>query len=100
MRTTRSAGTPQSGVSLGSELFEVVALLGSEHSLRRWLADQANRPAIVYCGTRRDTEEVAQAMIDRKALGFDTFIAELAAPFDDETIERWIGEVKPMVDRA
>jgi F-type H+-transporting ATPase subunit delta len=37
-----SAGTPQSGVSLGSELFEVVALLGSEHSLRRWLADQAN----------------------------------------------------------
>ncbi|WP_433698266.1 F0F1 ATP synthase subunit delta [Nocardiopsis sp. CA-288880] len=37
-----SAGTAQSGVSLGSELFEVVALLGSQHSLRRWLADQAN----------------------------------------------------------
>ena len=45
-------------------------------------------------------EQVAQQMIDRKALGFDTFIAELAAPFDDETIERWITEVKPMVDRA
>jgi alkanesulfonate monooxygenase SsuD/methylene tetrahydromethanopterin reductase-like flavin-dependent oxidoreductase (luciferase family) len=45
-------------------------------------------------------EQVAQEMIDRKALGFHTFIAELAAPFDDETIERWIGEVKPMVDRA
>jgi alkanesulfonate monooxygenase SsuD/methylene tetrahydromethanopterin reductase-like flavin-dependent oxidoreductase (luciferase family) len=45
-------------------------------------------------------EQVAQEMIDRKALGFGTFIAELAAPFDDETIERWIGEVKPMVDRA
>lgn len=45
-------------------------------------------------------EQVAQQMIDRKALGFKTFIAELAAPFDDETIERWIGEVKPMVDRA
>jgi ATP-dependent DNA helicase RecQ len=26
------------------------------------LADDANRPAIVYCGTRRDTEEVAQAL--------------------------------------
>jgi hypothetical protein len=25
---------------------------------------------------------------------------ELAAPFDDETIERWITEVKPMVDAA
>ncbi|WP_017570759.1 F0F1 ATP synthase subunit delta [Nocardiopsis halotolerans] len=37
-----SAGTANSGVSLGSELFEVVALLGGEHSLRRWIADQAN----------------------------------------------------------
>ena len=45
-------------------------------------------------------EQVAQEMIDRRALGFTTFIAELAAPFDAETIERWIGEVKPMVDRA
>ena len=30
--------------------------------LRHGLADEANRPAIVYCGTRRDTEEVAQAL--------------------------------------
>jgi alkanesulfonate monooxygenase SsuD/methylene tetrahydromethanopterin reductase-like flavin-dependent oxidoreductase (luciferase family) len=45
-------------------------------------------------------EQVAEEMIARKHLGFGTFIAELAAPFDDETIERWIGEVKPMVDRA
>lgn len=36
-----SAGTASSGVSLGGELFEVVALLANEHSLRRWLADQA-----------------------------------------------------------
>ncbi|HEX2765699.1 MAG TPA: LLM class flavin-dependent oxidoreductase [Candidatus Limnocylindria bacterium] len=45
-------------------------------------------------------EQVAQEMISRRALGFHTFIAELAAPFDDETIERWIGEVKPIVDAA
>jgi alkanesulfonate monooxygenase SsuD/methylene tetrahydromethanopterin reductase-like flavin-dependent oxidoreductase (luciferase family) len=45
-------------------------------------------------------EQVAQEMIDRTALGFGTYIAELAAPYDDETLERWIGEVKPMVDRA
>jgi len=45
-------------------------------------------------------EQVAQQMIERKALGFHTFIAELAAPFDDETIERWIGEVKPLADGA
>jgi alkanesulfonate monooxygenase SsuD/methylene tetrahydromethanopterin reductase-like flavin-dependent oxidoreductase (luciferase family) len=45
-------------------------------------------------------EHVASMMIERKALGFRTFIAELAAPFDDETLERWIGEVRPMVDAA
>ena len=36
--------------------------------------------------------------IERKALGFHTFIAEMPAPYDGETLERWIGEVKPMVD--
>jgi len=45
-------------------------------------------------------DEVAQLMIERKALGFHTFIAEMAAPYDDESLERWIGEVKPMVDAA
>jgi alkanesulfonate monooxygenase SsuD/methylene tetrahydromethanopterin reductase-like flavin-dependent oxidoreductase (luciferase family) len=45
-------------------------------------------------------EQVAEEMIARRKLGFTTFIAELAAPFDDETIERWMAEVKPMVDAA
>ncbi|MBB6170316.1 F-type H+-transporting ATPase subunit delta [Nocardiopsis mwathae] len=35
--------------TLGHELFEVVALLGQEHSLRRWLADPAN-PAAAKSG--------------------------------------------------
>ncbi len=37
-------------------------------------------------------EQVAQRMIERRELGFTTFIGELAAPFDDE--------MKPMVDLA
>ena len=45
-------------------------------------------------------EQVATQMIERRALGFTTFLAEMAAPYDDETLERWIGEVKPMVDAA
>jgi ATP-dependent DNA helicase RecQ len=45
--------------------FDVVALEGKGSKARRQalleagLADPANRPAIVYCGTRRETEEVA-----------------------------------------
>jgi alkanesulfonate monooxygenase SsuD/methylene tetrahydromethanopterin reductase-like flavin-dependent oxidoreductase (luciferase family) len=43
---------------------------------------------------------VAERMIACRDLGFSTFIAEMAAPYDTETLERWIGEVKPMVDRG
>lgn len=45
-------------------------------------------------------DDLARMMIERKRLGFTTFLAELPAPYDDETLERWIGEVKPMVDAA
>ena len=44
-------------------------------------------------------EQIAAEMRARRELGFDTFIAEMAAPYDVETLERWIGEVKPMVER-
>jgi hypothetical protein len=60
------------------------------------MADVEDDPTF-WVGT---PEQIAREMIDRRRLGFTTFIAELAAPFDDETIDRWIGEVKPMVDEA
>jgi alkanesulfonate monooxygenase SsuD/methylene tetrahydromethanopterin reductase-like flavin-dependent oxidoreductase (luciferase family) len=41
---------------------------------------------------------IAERMLALRELGFDTFIAEMAAPHDVETMERWIGEVKPMVE--
>jgi alkanesulfonate monooxygenase SsuD/methylene tetrahydromethanopterin reductase-like flavin-dependent oxidoreductase (luciferase family) len=43
-------------------------------------------------------ERLAAQMREYRELGFDTFIAEMAAPHDVETMERWIGEVKPMVE--
>ncbi len=46
------------------------------------------------------SELVAEYLIARKEIGFTEAIAELAAPYDDETLERFIGEVKPLVDRA
>jgi ATP-dependent DNA helicase RecQ len=48
--------------------FDVVALEGKGSKARRQalletgLADPANRPAIVYCGTRKDTDEVAEEL--------------------------------------
>ena len=72
---------------------------------RVWEAQMAhNRTPIDEVGptTRIDPnpELVAERMIERRDLGFHTFLAEMAAPYDDETLERWIGEVKPIVDAA
>ena len=45
-------------------------------------------------------EQLAETMVACRDIGFATFLAEIPAPFDPETLERWIGEVKPMVDAA
>lgn len=62
-----------------------------------WPISEAEQDDSFWIGT---PEQIAEMMIARRALGFHTFIAEMAAPFDDETLERWIGEVRPMVDAA
>jgi alkanesulfonate monooxygenase SsuD/methylene tetrahydromethanopterin reductase-like flavin-dependent oxidoreductase (luciferase family) len=46
-------------------------------------------------GTPEQMAEMLRPYID---LGFRTVITEQPAPFDDETLERFIGEVKPMVE--
>jgi RecQ family ATP-dependent DNA helicase len=60
----------RSGFDRPNLSFDVVALEGKGCTARRQalleagLADPANRPAIVYCGTRRQTEEVAADLRD------------------------------------
>jgi alkanesulfonate monooxygenase SsuD/methylene tetrahydromethanopterin reductase-like flavin-dependent oxidoreductase (luciferase family) len=45
-------------------------------------------------------QQIADKLLEVKPLGFNTAIAEIPAPFDPETLERFIGEVKPLVDRG
>ncbi|MEW5990208.1 MAG: LLM class flavin-dependent oxidoreductase [Chloroflexota bacterium] len=45
-------------------------------------------------------ELIAERLREHAAAGYDGTIVELASPFDAATIERLIGEVKPLVDRA
>jgi RecQ family ATP-dependent DNA helicase len=58
----------RSGFDRPNLSFDVVPLEGTGSKARRQalleagLADPANRPAIVYCGTRKDTDEVAAAL--------------------------------------
>jgi RecQ family ATP-dependent DNA helicase len=58
----------RSGFDRPNLSFDVVALEGKGSVARRLallehgLRDEANRPAIVYCGTRRDCDEIAAAL--------------------------------------
>ncbi|HEX3608671.1 MAG TPA: ATP-dependent DNA helicase RecQ [Solirubrobacterales bacterium] len=68
----------RSGFDRPNLSFDVVQLEGKGSKARRLalleagLADPGNRPAIVYCGTRRDTDEVAEALrgTGLRALGY------------------------------
>ncbi len=77
-----------------------------EEARRVWEAQMAHNRTPMSDVEDDDTfwvgtpEQVAGEMRARSELGFHTFIAEMAAPYDVETLERWIGEVKPMVERA
>jgi alkanesulfonate monooxygenase SsuD/methylene tetrahydromethanopterin reductase-like flavin-dependent oxidoreductase (luciferase family) len=71
---------------------------------RVWAAQMAHNrtpredwdgPDILWLGT---VEQIAAQIRERVEVGFETVIVELPAPYDVETIERLIGEVKPLVD--
>ncbi|MGN6202604.1 MAG: RecQ family ATP-dependent DNA helicase, partial [Solirubrobacterales bacterium] len=74
----------RSGFDRPNLSFDVVALEGKGSQSRRQalleagLADPANRPAIVYCGTRRDTDEVA-AILRESGMAAVAYHAGLAA---------------------
>ncbi len=55
---------------------------------------QPSRPVL---GT---PEQVAERILEYVDAGFPEVLAEMPATFDIETIERLIGEVKPLVDRG
>jgi hypothetical protein len=45
-------------------------------------------------------EQVAEALVGFRALGVQSFLPQLGWPYDQETIERLIGDVAPLVERA
>jgi alkanesulfonate monooxygenase SsuD/methylene tetrahydromethanopterin reductase-like flavin-dependent oxidoreductase (luciferase family) len=51
----------------------------------------------VWIGT---PEQIAETMVAYRRVGFHTFIAELPAPYDAETMETLVGVVRPLVEAA
>ena len=59
--------------------------------------DPATAAESFWSGT---VEGIAERLAEFVALGFETFTIEELAPFDRETLERLIGEVKPLLERG
>jgi ATP-dependent DNA helicase RecQ len=76
----------RSGFDRPNLSFDVVPLDGTGSKARKYmvlaaaLADAANRPAIVYCGTRRDTEEVGERL---RADGLQAVAYHAGMPADE-----------------
>jgi len=98
--------------AVGRDIAEIELTVGckpiirssAEDARRLWEAQMAHNRTPMADVIDDDTfwvgppDLIAEHMAQRKALGFHTFIAELAAPYDDETLERWINEVLPMLE--
>ncbi len=93
----------RSGFDRPNISFDVVRLEGTGSKARRLalleagLADSANRPAIVYCGTRRDTDEIAVELRDT-GLRARPYHAGMEAEDRGDTQARFMdGEVEVIV---
>ncbi|MFL5901551.1 MAG: RecQ family ATP-dependent DNA helicase, partial [Solirubrobacterales bacterium] len=79
----------RSGFDRPNLSFDVVRLEGKGSKARRQalleagLADPENRPAIVYCGTRRDTDEVAE---DLRGSGLRALAYHAGMEAEDRTV--------------
>lgn len=65
---------------------------------------EANRTPVSAAGDTdiyvTTPDRMTELMVAWNRLGFTTYIIETAAPFDDETVERIIRDIKPLVEKA
>jgi alkanesulfonate monooxygenase SsuD/methylene tetrahydromethanopterin reductase-like flavin-dependent oxidoreductase (luciferase family) len=100
--------------AVGRDISEIEFTLGCKPTIRKseadarkvWMQNMESNKTPMSRVENDDTfwngsaEQIAEKMRAYRDLGFRTYLAEVPAPYDDETLERWIGEVKPMVEQG
>ena len=100
--------------AVGRDTAEIERTLGFKPTIRSTTAEAQRAWLDILAANRTPTsrmegdvsvwtgtpEDIARTMVSYRKVGFDTFIAELAAPYDAETMETLINVVKPMVEGA
>jgi alkanesulfonate monooxygenase SsuD/methylene tetrahydromethanopterin reductase-like flavin-dependent oxidoreductase (luciferase family) len=59
-----------------------------------------HHPGYTESGRLGTSEQIAESLVPYVELGFRHIFFDAPAPFDDETIERFVGEVKPMLEAS
>jgi alkanesulfonate monooxygenase SsuD/methylene tetrahydromethanopterin reductase-like flavin-dependent oxidoreductase (luciferase family) len=100
--------------AVGRDIAEIEFTLGVKLTIRdskaeaervRWAAMEHNRTPRAEVEDddtfwQGSPEEIADQLRPYVELGFRTVISEQPAPYDVETFERFIGEVKPLIDQG
>jgi len=100
--------------AVGRDIADIGFTLGVKFTIRDsadeadrvWKAAMANNKTPMSEVADDDTfwngtpEQMAEKLMPYVELGFTTVISEQPAPFDTETLERFVGQVKPLVDRG
>jgi alkanesulfonate monooxygenase SsuD/methylene tetrahydromethanopterin reductase-like flavin-dependent oxidoreductase (luciferase family) len=74
---------------------EAERVWASQMAHNRTPREEWDGPDTLWIGTPAQVAETIRAHVEN---GFSTVIVEMPAPYDVETLERLIGEVKPLVD--
>ena len=61
---------------------------------------RAQHPGYDEAGRIGTPQQIAEWLVPYVELGFHHIFFDLPAPFDDETLERFVGEVKPALESA
>jgi alkanesulfonate monooxygenase SsuD/methylene tetrahydromethanopterin reductase-like flavin-dependent oxidoreductase (luciferase family) len=100
--------------AVGRDIAEIEFTLGVKLTIRdtkaeaervRWAAIEHNRTPRAEVEDddtfwEGSPEEIADRLRPYVELGFRTVISEQPAPYDVETLERFVGEVKPLIDKG
>jgi alkanesulfonate monooxygenase SsuD/methylene tetrahydromethanopterin reductase-like flavin-dependent oxidoreductase (luciferase family) len=100
--------------AVGRDIGEIEFTLGVKFTIRDseaeadrvWKAAMAHNRTPMADVADDDTfwngtpQQLAEKLAPYVELGFSTVISEQPAPFDIETFERFVGEVKPLIDRG
>ena len=99
---------------VGRDPAEIEFTLGTKFTIRdsQSEADRVMRAAMEhnrtpYANVENDVtfwqgtpEQIAERLAPYLELGFTTVISEQPAPYDTESVERFVGQVKPLVEKG